>query len=355
VLFRREDLPDDPHVRDRMILASMGSPDIRQIDGVGGAHPLTSKVAIVEPAGGRDLDVLFTFGQVAVDRPVIDYSGTCGNISAAVGTWAVDEGVVAAGEPTTPVRVLNTNTDKVFIAHVPVRGGSAAVRGDFHLDGVPNPGARVRLEFLRPAGSVTGSLLPTGRAQETLSSGAWDLRVSILDVGNPTVLVPIEELGLAPDEVTGAIGTDRRFRDLLLAIREAAGRTIGLADDDGRVPAHIPKVAILAPSSRYTSLSGQTIDGASVDVRAWALTMGQLHQAYPVTAALPTAVGLHIEGSVAWGLGASPPSGVVRIGHPSGVLEVESTVTSTPNGPVVERVIVPRTARKIMAGEILLP
>jgi len=355
VLFRKEDLPNDPHVRDRMILASMGSPDTRQIDGVGGAHPLTSKVAIVEPAGGRDLDVLFTFGQVAIDRPFVDYSGTCGNISAAVGTWAVDEGVVAAVEPTTPVRVLNTNTDKVFIAHVPVREGSAALRGDFHLDGVPNPGACLRLEFLRPGGSVTGSLLPTGRARETLSAGGLDMPVSILDVGNPTVLVPTDELGVAPEEVTATIATRRSFRDLLLEIREAAGRTIGLADDGGHVPAHIPKVAVLAPSGTYTSLSGQTIDGASIDVRAWALTMGQLHQAYPVTAALPTAVGLHVEGSVAWDLGAGPPSGVVRIGHPSGVLEVEAAVTSTPSGPVVERVIVPRTARQIMAGEILLP
>jgi hypothetical protein len=337
-----------------MILAAVGSPDVRQIDGLGGAHPLTSKIAIVEPGARPDTDVAFTFGQVAIDRPLIDYSGTCGNISSAIGPWAIEAGLVDPVEPETTVRVLNLNTNKTFIAHVPVRDGRPFGRGDHVVDGVPNPGAAIRLEFLEPGGGVTGSLLPTGQVRDRLRIQDREVEVSVLDVGNPTVLVDAAELELPEERIVELIRTDAGFRGTLLSIREEGGRLAGLTRSDGMVPDHIPKVAVVASPAPYRTLDGRQVERDAVDLRAWALTMGQFHQAYPVTAAMPTAVAVHMAGSIAAAVaGASPPR--VRIGHPSGVIEVEVTTSGTSHHPRIECVAITRTARRIMTGDVMLP
>lgn len=356
LIFRESDLSPDPQIRDRMILAAMGSPDPRQIDGLGGGYPLASKVAIVEETNDQEADVLFTFAQVATDLPLVDYSGTCGNISAAIGPWAIDQGLVEALEPVTRVGVRNTNTGKRFVTHVPVRDGRPVTRGDYVIDGVPNPGAEVRVEFLDAGGGVTGVLLPTGQPRDTLRVDGEEIEASVLDVGNPAVLVPLEALGLRPHETTELLERDGALRERLLAIREAGARAAALAvAEDGEVPAHIPKIAVVAAPGRFTTLSGRTVDRSEIDVLAWALTMGRLHRAYPVTAAMATAVAALIPGTVvADRVARIGPR--LRIGHPSGVLEIEAEVSGTDAWPpVVDRVVVGRTARKIIEGEVVLP
>jgi 2-methylaconitate cis-trans-isomerase PrpF len=354
-ILRARDLPPDEQVRDRAILALMGSPDPRQIDGLGGAHPLTSKVAIVEASSGVDADVDLLFGQVAIDRPLIDYSGTCGNISAAIGPWAIHEGIVEPVEPITKVRVINVNSGLRFVAHIPVRGGRPESRGGYVVSGAPRPGAPIRLEFLEPGGAVTGSVLPTGRAVDDLSVGGITVRVSIVDAGNPTVFIRAEDLGVNPDDVTDRIRSDEGFLRLVQEVRETAGRTIGLVGADGSVPSHIPKIVVVADASRYERLDGSPMDEGEADLRAWALTMGRLHQAFPVTGGMATAVAARYPGTVV-SLDSPGDRSSVRIGHPSGVLEVEAVLTDDVEGPgTVERIVVTRTARRLMSGDAFLP
>jgi len=311
-------------------------------------------VAILDPSTDGEVDVRFTFGQVAIDRAVVDYSGSCGNIAAVIGPWALQEKVVAPVEPVTRVRVVNTNTGKRFVAHVPVRNGTPFSRGNYGVDGVPRPGARIDLEFLNPAGSVTGSLFPTGHLRDVIRLEGREIEVSLLDVGNPTALVPAAHLGLPPEALTDAIQQDPDLRALLLAVREAAAVMAGVTRADGSVPDHIPKVAVVAPPGDYQALGGRAVASEEMDLRAWALTMGQLHQAYPITAAMPTAVASLVEGTVLAEV-ATPAGPTVRIGHPSGVVDVGAVVSQGPEGPSVDRVVVGRTARKIMEGLLVLP
>ncbi len=354
LIFRGVDLPGDPASRDAILLAVLGSPDVRQIDGLGGGHPLTSKVVIAEPSTDPDHDVLFTFAQVAVDRALVDYSGTCGNMSAAVGPWAILQGIVESSDGDTSVRVLNTNTGRAYVAHVEVRGGRPVTRGDYVVDGVPRPGAPVRLEFIRPDGGATGGLLPTGHLRDSLEMAGGTMEATIVDVGNPTAMIRLQDIGLDPDEASLAIQSSDDLRAHLLRIREAAGVLAGLVDGDGAVPAHVPKIVLLARPGDYVAPSGRDVRAGEMDLRAWALTMGRLHQAYPVTAGMATAVGARIQGTTAHEM-ASPGGAEVRIGHPSGVIAVDAEIVAGRDGPVVERVVVRRTARLLMSGEVTLP
>jgi 2-methylaconitate cis-trans-isomerase PrpF len=337
-----------------VLLAALGSPDVRQIDGLGGGHPLTSKVAIVEPSPDAEVDVRFTFAQVAVDRALVDYSGTCGNMSAAIGPWAILEGLVEPNEGTTRVRVLNTNTGRRYVAHVEVHDGRPVTRGSYVMDGVPRPGSPVRLEFLRPEGGATGRLLPTGHVTDWLETPDGNVEATIVDVGNPTAIVPLSDIGIDPLEATEAVRSSPELRDRLLRIRERAGILAGIVDGDGAVPAHVPKIVLVAPAGAYVVTAGREIREDEIDLRAWALTMGQLHQAYPVTAGMATAVAARMKGTTASEV-ASPGGAEVRIGHPSGVIAVDADVRETDGRPTVERVVVRRTARLIMTGELTLP
>ena len=196
LFFRKEDLPSDPDVRARVVLAAYGSPDPygRQINGIGGATSTTSKVAIIGPATQPGVDVNYTFGQVDITRPLIDGRGNCGNISSAVGPYAIDEGLVKATDPVTHVRFLNTNTNKVIVAHVPTRHGKFDEEGDFAIDGIPGTGSKIVLEYLDPGGAVTGKLLPTGNVRDILDvPGVGQIEVSIVDAANPCVFWRFED------------------------------------------------------------------------------------------------------------------------------------------------------------------
>ncbi|NVM24741.1 MAG: 3-methylitaconate isomerase, partial [Desulfobacterales bacterium] len=207
VYFHENELPPDRHLRDKIILDVFGSPDVREIDGLGGADILTSKVCIIGPSMREDADVDYTFGQVIIDKPIVDYSINCGNLSSGVGPFAIDEGLVKPVEPITTVRIYNTNTKKILVAGVPVRGGKAVVEGDYRIDGVPGTGAKIALDFAATAGTIKGTLLPTGKVREVLSiDEIGEIPVSIVDAANPTVFAFAEDVGIE--------GTER-FQDLL--------------------------------------------------------------------------------------------------------------------------------------------
>lgn len=353
------DLPCDPATRDRVILALYGSPDPRQIDGLGGADPLTSKVAIVSRSDRAGVDVDYTFGQVNITTPHIDYSGNCGNISSGVGPFAIDEGLVKVVEPVTLVRIFNTNTGKLILAHVPVVGGKAAVEGDCVIAGVPGSGARILLDFLEPKGAVTGKLLPTGRARDTITIGGYDsLNVSIVDAGNPVVFVRAEDLGIRGSELPDEIESDPALLTALEQIRSTAAEMIGLVEEVGgvrEVSKAVPKIIVVAPPQNYHTSNGREVNADAVNLVARAMSMQRAHKAYPITGAICTAVAVLMEGTVPWEVASGLKSGRVCIGHPMGVLSAEVLMERKRDSYHVESVTLARTARRLMTGYAYVP
>jgi 2-methylaconitate cis-trans-isomerase PrpF len=365
VLFHARDLADfDADQRDAVLLTAMGSPDPnrRQVDGLGGGISSLSKAAIIAPSELADTDVEFDFAQVDVERPLVDWSGTCGNISSAIGPFAVDEGMVPAVEPMTEVRVLSVNTGKRFVAHVPVRDGRTVTDGDFVIDGVPGSGARIELQFLEPAGSLGRGVLPTGAAQErmTLVSGRHTT-VSIVDVVIPTVFVRAGDVG-ADLAATGAeIDADADLQKLLEEIRCSAAVHLGVCqslDDAHQRQRAMPKIAMVAPPAHYDTGDGRHMEPTDMDLAARAISMERTHRTYPGSVSMATAVAAQIAGTVVAeavdfaGTAATRP---VRIGHPAGVMPVDADVRAHGSDWRVPSVTTYRTARRIMEGHVLVP
>lgn len=350
VFLRADDLPTDRAVRDRVILALFGSPDPRQIDGLGGADILTSKVAIIGAPTRSDADVDYTFGQVSIREPVVDYDINCGNLSAAVGVFAVEEGFVAAAEPVTPVRVHNTNTGKTFVAHVPVRDGAPEVEGSAAIDGVPGSGAEIVLDFTGTVGAVTGRLLPTGRPLDRVNVPALGraVDVSIVDVANLCVFVAAADVGMTGTE--GPADFSAEHLRALVAVKDAAAAHLGLPAD-GLVPLPVA----VAPPAAYRAFTGRDVRPDDVDLLA-RLAGGRpamLHKTFPGTAATCTAVAAEIEGTVAWEASCRPGRGAIRIGHPGGVMPARARVSEAPPWTVYEAGYF-RTARRLMEGHALI-
>jgi hypothetical protein len=347
LFFHEADLPAPGPERDRLFLAALGSPDPygRQLDGLGGGISSLSKCCVIGPPSLAGADVDYTFAQVDVRTPLVDYSGNCGNCSSAVGPFAVDEKLVAATEGETVVRIHNTNTRKLIVAHVPVEAGQAAVRGDFELAGVPGRGARIALDFLDPGGAGTGRLLPTGRPRDVVEG----VEASLVDATNPMVFVRARDLGLAGTESPQAIDADRALGVRLEAIRVAAARLMGLAPG----PA-IPKVAVVAPPAPFTALDGTAYEAARTDLLGRVISMGNCHRAFALTAAMCLAVAARVPGTVVHECAAAREDDV-RLGHPSGVLPVAASVGWRDGQPWAERVTVYRTARRLMEGFVLVP
>jgi 2-methylaconitate cis-trans-isomerase PrpF len=346
--FHERDLPPPGPARDRILLAALGSPDPyrRQLVGLGGGISSLSKACVIGPASVAGADVDYTFAQVEVARPVVDYSGNCGNCSSAVGPFAIDEGLVRAVEGETIVRIHNTNTRKLIVAHVPVAGGEAAVTGDFELPGVAGRGARIALDFVEPGGAGTGRLLPTGRARDVVES----VPASLVDATNPVVFVRAKDLGLAGTESPEAIDRHPEASARLEAIRVAAARLMGIPGS-----AATPKVALVAPPQPFVALDGTAREPEAVDVVARVISMGNCHRAFALTAAMCLAVAAHIEGSVVQECLGPGHQGDVRLGHPSGVLPVSALVSTRDGAPHAERVTVYRTARRLMEGFVRIP
>lgn len=363
VFFHREDLPADPELRDRVILKIYGGGDPygRQIDGLGGATSVTSKTAIIGPPSAPDADVDYTFGQVSVGTALIDYGGNCGNISSAVGPFAIEEGLVRATGPMTQVRIWQTNTRKRIIAHVPTMGGLPQVEGEYAIDGIPGAGAMILLEFLNPGGSMTGRLLPTGRPTEALEvPGVGTVVVSLVDAANPVVFVRPADLGLTGVETADRVDGDPELLSRIESIRAHAAVRIGLArsasEATERSPG-VPKIAFVTGPADYAASDGRVVAGSQIDLVGRIMTMGRLHRAYALTGGICTAVAAQIEGTLVSGASrvAGPGERTVRIGHPSGVIEVGVDVRHSGGTWSVEKVTTRRTARRLMEGAALIP
>jgi 2-methylaconitate cis-trans-isomerase PrpF len=348
LVFHESDLPSPGPERDRILLRALGSPDRygRQLDGIGGGISSLSKACIIGPASVADADVDYTFAQVEVRTAVVDYTGNCGNCSAAIGPFAIDEGLIKAVEGETLVRIHNTNTKKIIVARVPVRDGEAAVEGDFELAGVAGRGARIALDFLDPGGAGTGRLLPTGHARETIDG----IDASLVDATNAMVFVRCRDVGLDGPERPEAIDADRTLATRLETIRVAAGERMGITGS-----AAIPKIAVVAPPMAFSTPDGTRYDATRADILARVISMGNCHRAFALTAAMCLAVAARIEGTVVAEATTASAGGDVRLGHPSGVLPIDARVSTRDGQPRAEHVTVYRTARRLMEGFLRVP
>ena len=368
VFFRAADLPADPAVRDAILLRVVGSPDPygKQIDGMGAATSSTSKIVILSPSKRADCDVDYLFGQVAIDRPLIDWSGNCGNLTAAVGPFAVAEGwVEAPRDGLATVRIWQANIAKRIVAHVPVRGGEIVEEGAFVLDGVAFPAAEIRIEFLDPGGAgeeseAGGAMLPTGRVVDRLEvPGVGRVEATLITAGNPTVFVEAAALGLSGRELQAEVNADRALLARCEAVRAHAAVAVGLAASAAEASEkrlHTPKIAFVSPSQPYIASSGKAIAASDIDVTIRMLSMGQLHHAVTGTGAVATAVACAIEGTIpnrALRTGADPLA--TRIGHPSGVLRVGAAVAQVHGRWIVEKAVMSRSARRLMEGWVRVP
>ena len=355
IFLLEKDLPRDQELRTRIILAIFGSPDIRQIDGLGGADSLTSKLAIIGPAAGPDYDINYTFGAVGIDKAFVDYSANCGNISSAVGPYAIDRGFVRAEEPFTTVRIYNTNTRKMICSKVPVKRGKVVSEGDYAIDGCPGTGARIDLSFMDPGGPTTGRLLPTGNAADVLKLDTGEqYQVTIVDAGNPTAFVSAADVNLQGDELPAQFDQDMASRTRLEAIRRKVAVMMGIPMSES-----IPKIAFIAPARDYRTLSGGVVTGKSVNMLARVMAMGKMHKAFAITAGIPAAIAAVIPDSVVNRVVAKgkpvPQDGEIVIGHPSGMMDVKVDA-ATENGQLrIVSCTIGRTARKIMEGKVYIP
>jgi 2-methylaconitate cis-trans-isomerase PrpF len=361
IFLKEHEIPPAGRIRDAVILRIFGSPDPRQIDGLAGANSLTSKVAIIGPSSRPGVDVDYTLGQVSLTQPIIDWRGNCGNISAAVGLYAVDEGFVKPAEPTTTVSIYNTNTGKMIYATVPVKDGRALSEGDYEVRGVPGTGARILLEFDDPAGSVTKKLLPTGNPKDTIDLGPkGKFTVSVVDAANPVVFCKAEELGLQGTELPAEVDAMPEVMDLIEEIRSVVAAKIGIVREanvaTSQSPA-IPKIGFVSRKRSYKSPDGKTISAKDIDFVARVTSMQKMHRAYMVTGGVCTGAACKIEGTLLWDLldETARKSEVIRIGHPYGVMDVK--VTSNPGDPakLIQRVGIGRTARRLMEGYAFVP
>jgi 2-methylaconitate cis-trans-isomerase PrpF len=362
VFFHRNNLPRNPEMRDRIIRRVFGAPDFREIDGLGGADPLTSKVAVIGPSTREDCDVDYLFGQVNMAEPMIDWKSNCGNISSAVGPFAIDEGLVDGVEPVTKIRIHQVNTGRVIIAEVPVKGNRAEVEGTHRIDGCPGTGAKIILDFADSAGGLTGRLLPTGNTLDTLEvEGEGRFEASLVDAGIPVVFIRAEALGLKGSETPQEIDANKKLLSKIEKIRSVAAQAMGLCRDWRKATHEVPYspfFAICAPPISYTNwTTGEKIPAEAVDLVVRLLFMQVMHKTYPVTGTVCTVAAAMTPGTVANRL--SRPEimqkGELRIGHPAGVITPEGKVEIQGNKYLLKRATVDRTARCLMRGYALIP
>ena len=347
LVFHDKDLARSGPARDRILLSSLGSPDPygRQLNGLGGGISSLSKACIIGPPTHPDAHVDYTFAQVEVKNAVVDYNGNCGNCSSSVGPFAIDEGLVEVTSSMTKVRIHNTNTKKIIVAHVPVKDGEAAVDGDFELAGIAGRGARIALDFLDPGGAGTGRLLPTGQPREIIDG----LEASLVDATNAVVFVRAKDLGITGTEPPMAIDADAALSARLEHIRVEAGIRMGITGS-----AAAPKIAVVAAPTTFTALDGVAYDGDANDVVGRAMSMGNCHRAFPLTVAMCVGVAARIEGTVVHELASGRP-GDIRLGHPSGILPIDASVKTKDGAAWAEQVTVYRTARRLMEGFVRVP
>ena len=361
VVFNQKDLPQDRALWDEIFLAAIGSPDPngRQLDGMGGGVSSLSKVCVVGPSTRPDADIDYTFAQVQVKEAKVDYGANCGNMSSAMGPFAIDEGMVKVSGREALVRIHNTNTKKIIHALFSVDEGLAAVDGDLAIPGVSGTGSPVKLEFRDPGGATTGKLLPTGNVVDTLDvPGLGKIRASLVDAANATVWINAKDIGLTGTELPEQLDADAAVMQKLSAIRIAGSVAMGIAAnaEEAAKKKSIPFIGFVSPVQDAKLLSGESISANDVDLTGRVISNGQTHRALPLTVSLCMAVASRLEGSVVnevlrKGLQAEAP---VRIGMPSGILTVAATVKQ--NGGVwhAEQGAFYRTQRRMFEGQVLV-
>ena len=378
VFFRLQDLPAAAQqpgaARDALLLRVTGSPDPygKQIDGMGGATSSTSKAVIVSPSTRPGHDVDYLFGQVAIDSPFVDWSGNCGNLSAAVGPFAIASGLVAPGriphDGVCTVRIWQANIGKTIVAHVPVAGGQVQETGDFALDGVAFPAAEVLLEFLDPADGGEGgegggsALFPTGQLVDTLDvPGVGRLQATLINAGIPTIFLNARDVGCTGTELQDAINGDAAALARFEAIRAWGAVKMGLVHDvaEAATRQHTPKLAFVAPPADYVASSGTAVRAADIDLLVRALSMGKLHHAMMGTAAVAIGAAAAVPGTlVHQAAGGGPRTAVpgsVRFGHPSGTLRVGAEAALVNGQWRVTKALMSRSARTLMEGWVRVP
>jgi methylitaconate Delta-isomerase len=360
VFFMAEDLPAERSEIEPLLLDVFGSPDIRQINGLGGATSQTSKAAIIGRPSIEGADVDYTFAQVSVTDPLVDWGGNCGNISSAVGPYAINQGLVPATDPVTTVRIHNTNTAKIIVAHVPTAEGRAVIDGDFEVPGVPGSGSRILLEFEDPAGSVTGKLLPTGRRCDRVElEDGRSFEVSIVDAANPVVFLRAADLGLAGTELPLEIEARRDIMETVEAVRSVVAEWLGLVDDrreaTRRSPG-LPKIGFVAPPAAYRSTTGEDIPAEAADLTGRLMSMQTAHRSYMTTGAIATVVAASIPGTIPAEMVRPAEErkapDTIRIAHPYGVMETVVGADLSADPPAFSGVAVGRTARHILDGTV---
>jgi 2-methylaconitate cis-trans-isomerase PrpF len=365
LVFHARDLPADRTDRDQLFCHVMGSPDAygRQLDGMGGGLSSLSKVVIVEPSERPDIDIDYTFVQIAVDAAVADYSAMCGNMSASVGPFAVDEGLVNinATDTEASVSIYNTNTNKQFTARFPVANGKSVEHGNFTIPGVSGSGACIKLDYSDPGGAATGSLLPANEVLSELHTATGErFNVSLVDSSNPVAFVHASALGKTAAELPQDLDADNDFMQRMESIRRAASVAMGLSQTESTATRGAPKVAIVAEPTDFTALNGETFSANEFSLAVRIISMGNVHRAITLTGAMCVATAVHIPGTlpqqVAKQVAANnqSQSNTTLIGNPSGLLPVEAQVThDSTHGYYARSATTYRTQRRLMEG--LLP
>lgn len=359
VMFLEQEIPPRGQARDEFLLRVMGSPHMRQIDGLGGGHPVTSKVAIVGKSPRTECDVDYTFAQVDVAQPRVDYTGVCGNISAAVGPFAIDAGLVRPTANPAQVRIYNTNIDRILTAQAPLRGERVRYDGDYEIDGVPGRGARILLDYSRTAGTLNGRLLPTGRVIETvvLKSGA-EVEISFCDLAYPCAFIDASSLGASGFESAPEIEASAAIMRTQREIRAHAAVRLGLVDD----VCDADRLSPIKPLLMCVTAHRAGVDDESpldVDLHARAFALNRSHESMPGSGAQCLAAASRIPGSIVNRLldRTAVAAEELRIGHPSGMMAVEIAVQAAAVPDLIEiiRVGMGRTARPILDGSLLIP
>ncbi len=372
VFFRLQDLPEAAQqpgkARDALLLRVIGSPDPygKQIDGMGGATSSTSKTVIVSKSARADHDVDYLFGQVAIDKPFVDWSGNCGNLSAAVGPFAIANGLIDAAriprDGVCVVRIWQANIGKTIIAHVPITNGQVQETGDFELDGVTFPAAEIQLEFLDPAdegaGDGGGAMFPSGNVIDDLDvPGVGRFKATLINAGIPTVFLDAADLGYTGTELQDAINGDAKALSMFETIRAHGALKMGLIKDvaEAAQRQHTPKVAFVAPAADYVSSSGKAINAADIDLNVRAMSMGKLHHAMMGTAAVAIGTAAAIPGTLVNLAAGGGTREAVCFGHPSGTLRVGAEAKFVDDAWMVTKAIMSRSARVLMEGVVRVP
>ena len=371
VFFRLQDLPEAARVpgaaRDALLLRVIGSPDPygKQIDGMGGATSSTSKTVIIAKSSKPDHDVDYLFGQVSIDKAFVDWSGNCGNLSAAVGPFAISAGLVDASRiphnGVATVRIWQANIGKTIIGHVPITNGAVQETGDFELDGVTFPAAEVQLEFMDPAAEedgAGGAMFPTGKLIDDLEvPGIGVLKATMINAGIPTIFVNAETIGYKGTELQDAINSDEKALAKFETIRAHGALRMGLIKhlDEIATRQHTPKVAFVATPTAYVASSGKPVSAGDVDLLVRAMSMGKLHHAMMGTAAVAIGTAAAIPGTLVNLAAGGGEREAVRFGHPSGTLRVGAEATQVEGEWVVKKAIMSRSARVLMEGWVRVP